>query len=94
MAPHGIAPYYFYYGHYYAAVAIEHLPAELRKAYRARYYERLFEVREESGGWNDRVFDRSENYGTAMALLSILEPGRPRVPAWEAEGSERKKGGR
>ena len=43
---------------------------------RARYLETLFSVREKSGGWNDRVFPRSESFGTSMALLSLLEPGR------------------
>ncbi len=78
VAPHGVAPYYFFYGHYYASVAIEMLPTNVRAEWRARYLETLLSVRGESGGWNDRVFPRSEAFGTAMAMLSILEPGRPR----------------
>jgi len=79
---HGIAPYYFYYAHRYAALAIDLLPEAQRAAYRAQLLARLFEVREESGGWNDRVFPRSESYGTAMTLLALLEPGLPDPPRW------------
>ena len=41
-----------------------------------------FTVREESGGWNDRVFDRSENFGTAMTLMALLEPKSARPVGW------------
>jgi hypothetical protein len=81
IAPYGVAPYYFYYGHYYAAVAIEHLQGKVREKWRTRYIDTLVSVREESGGWNDRVFPRSEAFGTSMAILSALEPGRPRPSA-------------
>ena len=82
VGPHSIAPYYFFYAHYYAALAIELLPEEQRPEYRARYLEVLFRVREESGGWNDRVFPRSENYGTAMSILSIMQPDMPLPARW------------
>jgi hypothetical protein len=83
IAPYGVAPYYFYYAHYYAALAIEFLPEDDQPKYRARYYEKLFETQEESGGWNDRVFDRSENYGTAMSLLSLLAMDSGKPTAWK-----------
>ena len=76
--PHGIAPYYFFYAHLYTALAIEAIPAERRAGYRQRFLARLFQVREqESGGWNDRVFPRSENFGTAMSILALLAPELP-----------------
>jgi len=81
VPPYGVAPYYFYYGHYYASVAIEMLPEKARSRWRTKYRETLISVREDSGGWNDRVFPRSEAFGTSMALLSMLEPGRPRPSA-------------
>jgi hypothetical protein len=84
VAPYGIAPYYFFYAHTYAALAIEFLPEAERSEYRTRFLARLFEVREDSGGWNDRVFERSENYGTAMSLLAILQPKLPRPTGWES----------
>ncbi len=81
-APYGVAPYYFFYAHYYAALAIEMLPAEGREGYRRQLLARLFEVQEESGGWNDRVFERSENFGTAMSLMALGAPGQRSPARW------------
>lgn len=69
-----IAPYYFYFGHTYAALAIEFLPAEERPAMRERMAERLWKTRQEDGTWNDRVFPRSSAYGTAMSILALRAP--------------------
>lgn len=95
VPPYGIAPYYFFYAHAYAAFAIEFLPEEERPRFREQLRERLFQVQEPSGGWNDRVFERSENYGTAMALLAMLAPQMNRPAPWEASapkgGSKSKK---
>lgn len=74
IPPYFIAPYYFYFGHYYVAQAIEVLPEEKQEGYRQRLIKTLWTVREKSGGFNDRVFERSENYGTAMVLLSLRQP--------------------
>jgi hypothetical protein len=71
VAPYGVAPYYFMFAHYYAAQAIEELPAAERPEYRRRVNALLFSVREEDGSWNDRVFDRSAAYGTAMAMMAM-----------------------
>ena len=76
-APYGVAPYYFFYAHYHAADAAELLPDPQRTARRAKINELLFSVQEKNGAWNDRVFDRSANYGTAMAVLSIMKPWSP-----------------
>lgn len=91
MAPYGVAPYYFMYAHGGLAEAIEGLPEEERPAWRARLVERLMSVRDDAGGWNDRVFDRSTAYGTAVAILALTqpdesarvrgEPGPPTTPA-------------
>jgi hypothetical protein len=106
VPPYGIAPYYFYYAHYYAAQAVEQLPEEERPEYRRRLHELIFRTRlpvdsveagggagggikdgaaagfgaGAPGGWNDRVFPRSMNYGTAMCVLALLEP-ETRSPA-------------
>ena len=42
--PYGVAPYYFFYGHGYAAEAIEELPEAERAAWREKLLDRLFEV--------------------------------------------------
>ena len=86
--PYGVAPYYFMYGHGAVAEAIERLPEDERPAWRDRLVDRLVEVRDVEGGWNDRVFDRSTAYGTSMALLALTQPqessrtrGMPDPPA-------------
>ncbi len=84
IPPYNIAPYYFFYGHRYVAQAIEFLPADKRAAARERLYQLLWAVRESSGGWNDRVFPRSENFGTAMTLCALLEPHVARPVGWPA----------
>jgi hypothetical protein len=82
IPPYMIAPYYFFFAHYYAAQAIEFLPEAERPAYRAKFYALLEEVREESGGFNDRVFERSENFGTAMSILGLLAPQMRPAATW------------
>ena len=81
VGPHSIAPYYFYYGHRYAAQAIELLPAADRPRERARLLEVIMRTRDEDGCWNDRVFPRSRNYGTAMIALALLGDRAPLPPA-------------
>ena len=81
--PYGIAPYYFYYGHRYAAQAIEMLPEEARQTERDRLLEVILRTREEDGTWNDRVFPRSKNYGTAMVVLALLADKAPLPPRFD-----------
>ena len=82
VQPYGIAPYYFLYGHLYAAQAIELLDdsrygsekEELRTQMRAF----LARSREADGSWNDRQFARSAGYGTALAILCLWMPKLPK----------------
>jgi len=82
--PYGIAPYYFYYAHAYTAQAIELLPQAPRDELRARMLETLLKTRDEDGTWDDRVFPRTRNYGTAMAVLVLLNDRAPLPQAWSA----------
>jgi hypothetical protein len=82
IAPYGVAPYYFYYAHYYAGQAIEQLPKAEREEYRRRLRELLFEVRLEKGLWNDRVFERTANYGTACAVMALGYAQRSAPARW------------
>lgn len=86
--PYGIAPYYFYYGHRYAAEAIELLPPEAREKERDRLLDRLLATRDDDGTWNDRVFARTRNYGTSMAVLALLAEHTPIPPAWPGPKTE------
>jgi hypothetical protein len=83
IAPYGVAPYYFYYAHYYAGQAIELLPQRERGEYRRRLGQLLFSVRLDDGSWNDRVFPRSANYGTAMSMMALLMPSGEKPAGWE-----------
>ncbi len=84
VPPYMIAPYYFFYAHRYVAQAIEFLPATERPAYREQLCALLWKVREEDGGWNDRVFPRSESFGTAMSMQALHEPAADRPAAWKS----------
>jgi hypothetical protein len=75
--PFGIAPYYFYYGHRYAAQAVQGLPTEARAAEYEKLFQTLLRTRDADGTWNDRIFDQSKAYGTAMSVLSLLEEQVP-----------------
>ncbi len=80
--PYGVAPYYFYFAHYYAAMAVEMLPQRERSEYRRRINDLLMKTRREDGSWNDRVFERTSNYSTAMSLMAIMMPETPPPAKW------------
>lgn len=79
---YGIAPYYFFYGHTYAALAIEQLPESDRHARRDALRKLLWKTREKDGSWNDRIFPRTRSYATAMASLALLAPRLDPIPGW------------
>lgn len=89
VGPYGVAPYYFYYGHRYLAQAIEALPEGERPAARARLRKTIMKTRDDDGTWNDRVFPRSRNFGTAMMILALLGPKAPEIPEWRARKAPR-----
>ncbi|MBY0309511.1 MAG: hypothetical protein K2Q09_12280, partial [Phycisphaerales bacterium] len=90
LPPFMVAPYYFYYAHYYAAQAIEQLPEAERPALREKCNRLLFSVRQADGTWNDRVFKRSANFGTSMACMAILQPTGPRPIEYRAPNPDAK----
>ncbi|MSR41089.1 MAG: hypothetical protein EXS10_04220 [Phycisphaerales bacterium] len=73
VAPYGVAPYYFFYAHLYAAEAIALLPLDEQRPLAARYLEVLLKSRDADGTWNDRVFARSAAYSTAMSVLALVD---------------------
>lgn len=83
IPPYGIAPYFFLYGHTYTAQAIELLPDGPDKdRLRASMLVVLARSRDDDGSWNDRQFDRSAGYGTAMAILAMQMPHLPKPAEW------------
>jgi hypothetical protein len=90
IPPYGIAPYYFMFGHMYCAQAIEQLAdEELRAECRDRMRVMLARGVEANGAWNDRQFERSAGYGTAMALLAMHMPRLPKPHTWRPGASKK-----
>ncbi len=85
--PYGIAPYYFFFAHRYAGQAITFLPQSRQSSERERLLALLLRTRDDDGTWNDRVFPRSRNFGTAMAVLTLLGD---RIPSPPRRVSQRK----
>lgn len=82
VGPYKIAPYYFYFGHFYAAQAVRLLPEGSRTRERERLLTTILKTRDADGTWNDRVFPRSKSYGTAMMVRALL-PDVPVPAAWK-----------
>ncbi len=87
--PYGVAPYYFMYAHWRAALAAEMAELGSREELRALVLDRLERTRSEEGTWNDRVFPRSANFGTACAILTLGAPWQVSVSA-PTEGDVKK----
>lgn len=92
VEPYGIAPYYFLFGHLYAAQAIEQIAdADARESLRSKLRAVLAKSREADGGWNDRQFGRSAGYGTALAMLVLHMPDLPKPVPWSPHRTPTKK---
>jgi hypothetical protein len=67
-----VAGYFFYYGHYYAALCIEVLPESQRGPFQDQLAHRLLALQEKDGSWWDYpLYDYHQQYGTAFALMSL-----------------------
>jgi hypothetical protein len=67
-----IAGYFFYYGHYYAALNIEQLPEDSRPPLQDQLAHVLLRLQEKDGSWWDfPLYNYHQQYGTAMALMSL-----------------------
>ncbi|NIL95898.1 MAG: hypothetical protein GTO53_01450 [Planctomycetales bacterium] len=86
----GVAGYFFYYGHYYASLCIEQLPAAQRPQYQAMMARLLLGLQEKDGSWWDfPLYDYHQPYGTAMAVMSLI---RCRAAEKQAANSSRHAG--
>lgn len=86
--PYGVAPYYFYFGHRYVAQAIELLPETEQKKEFEKFEAVLMRTRDPDNTWNDRVFDRSKAYGTAMSVLALSQDRVLSPPAKKAKAGK------
>ena len=67
-----VAGYFFYFGHYYAALCIEQLPEKERGPFQDQLAHILLNIQEKDGSWWDfPLFDYHQQYGTAFALMSL-----------------------
>lgn len=67
------APYYYYFGHYYAARLIEKLGSAGRERYGAKLAEKIVPHQEPDGSWWDyAMWDYHKPYGTAFAIMTLL----------------------
>ena len=68
-----VAGYFYYYGHYYAALCIEDLPAEQRGLFQAHMAQTVIPKQEKDGSWWDYpLYDYHQPYGTAFALMTLV----------------------
>ena len=67
-----VAGYFYYYGHYYAALCIEQLPLAERGGHQDQLALVLMRLQEKDGCWWDYpLYDYHQQYGTAFALMSL-----------------------
>jgi hypothetical protein len=73
-----VSGYFYYYGHWHAALCIYQLPADRRKHFQEHLAHILLPLQEKDGSWWDYPFyNYHQQYGTAMAVMSLLrcQPG-------------------
>ena len=67
-----VAGYFFYYGHYYAALCIEQLSPGERPRHQAQLATILLKLQEKDGSWWDYpLYNYHQQYGTAFVLMSL-----------------------
>lgn len=67
-----VAGYFYYFGHYYAALTIPLMPAAERDFYRDHLAGILMPLQDPDGSWLDYLlYDYGKQYGTAFAVMSL-----------------------
>jgi len=77
QSPHatfvGAAGYFYYYGHFYAAMCVELLPEAERPHFQDHLAQILIPLQEKDGSWWDfPLYNYHRQYGTAMALSALV----------------------
>jgi hypothetical protein len=68
----GVAGYFYYYGHWYAALCIEELPDSERAYFQDHLAHIILPLQERNGCWWDYPFyNYHQQYGTAMAVMTL-----------------------
>jgi hypothetical protein len=75
-----IAGYFFYYGHYYAALCTELLPEKQAVEYQRQLAAIIVPLQEKDGSWFDYpLYDYGHPYGTAFALMTLQRCRSPKT---------------
>jgi hypothetical protein len=71
-APFQVAGYFYYFGHYYAALGVGLLKPEDRPFYQDHLARILLGLQEQDGSWWDfPLYNYHQQYGTAFALMTL-----------------------
>jgi hypothetical protein len=67
-----VAGYFYYYGHWYAALCIDALPAADRREFQDQLAHIILPLQEKDGSWWDfPLYNYHQQYGTAMAVMTL-----------------------
>jgi hypothetical protein len=67
-----IAGYFYYYGHYYAGMLMDHVPEKERPRLQDHLATTIMKLQEKDGDWWDYpLYDYHRQYGTAMAVMTL-----------------------
>jgi hypothetical protein len=73
-----VAGYFYYYGHYYATLCVDQLPAARRPFYQDHLARILLSHQERDGSWWDYpLYNYHQQYGTAFVLMSLAHCRKP-----------------
>jgi hypothetical protein len=77
-----VAGYFYYFGHYYAALCIGHLKPEERPFYQDHLAHILLGLQEQDGSWWDYpLYNYHQQWGTAFTLMALNRCRKADVPA-------------
>ena len=78
-ADFGVAGYFYYYGHYYASQCMKKLPQNEWPYYQDHLASLIMPKQEKDGSWWDYIlYDYHQQYGTAMAISTLMDCYRER----------------
>jgi len=67
-----VAGYFYYFGHYYAALSIEQLNPDQRQPYQKMLARLMLDRQEKNGCWWDYpLYNYHQQYGTAFGLMTL-----------------------
>jgi hypothetical protein len=67
-----VAGYFFYYGHYYAALCLDQVPRETSGRYKQDLAKIIVPLQEKDGSWWDfPLYNYHQPYGTAFAIMTL-----------------------